>query len=80
MNRYTISDSRWNEDIAADTLEEAERKADQRLSYTQRTITLMQDGLVVACRRWYPTLEGIEDCENPIQYGSFGYYSDWKEM
>ena len=76
---YTLSDGLWSENIEADTLEEAEQKADKCLSYTQRSMALMENGSVVARRPWYPTLEDIEDCENPVQYGSFGYYGDWDD-
>jgi len=54
--------------------------ADSGAVYTQQPITIEdEDGNEVARRQWYGVLTGIEDCQNPIQFGDFGYYADWIE-
>lgn len=59
------------------TIEDAQRRADELATYCQRDMDIYApDG--VYSRRWWGTTEGIEDCEDPIQFGSFGYYGDWE--
>ncbi len=55
-------------------------EADSGAAYTQQPITIEdEDGNEVARRPWCGVLTGIEDCQNPIQFGDFGYYADWYE-
>jgi len=69
-------------DTTAETLEEAMRIADQGAAYTQQDISIEDaDGNEVARRRWCGVEYDEDDedlyCEDPICFGSFGYYSDW---
>lgn len=62
------------------TLEEAKRVADEDAAYTQQNIEIFdEDGDSVAIRRWV----GVDynngyESENPIIFGSFGFYDDWE--
>jgi hypothetical protein len=62
------------------TLDEAKQTADQNASYTQCGIGIFKDGNEVCYRKWWSTLDDIEEFENPIQFGSFGYYTDWQDV
>ncbi len=60
---------------------DAMTKADEDASYTQQPITIEdRDGNEVARRAWVGVLTGLDEVENPIQFGDFGYYTDWVEM
>lgn len=70
------------EEVIGD-LDEAKRVADYYASYTQKNITIFDnEGNKVAERQWqgidYQDAE-IEE-EDPIEFGSNGYYSDWVEF
>lgn len=61
------------------TVLDAMAEVDERIGYSQCSITIEdRDGNVLACREWNATLEGIEENEDPIQFGDFGYFSDWQ--
>jgi hypothetical protein len=63
----------------AETLQEAMEKADNGAAYTQQNIIIEdENGNWVAKRSWWGCLTGIEECENPIQFGDFGFYGDWE--
>lgn len=55
-------------------------EADSGAAYTQQPITITDErGEEMARRPWVGVLTGIEDQQNPIQFGDFGYYADWYE-
>ena len=56
---------------------EAMEAADKDAAYTQESITIEQDGEVVARRPWYGCMTGVEEEANPIPVGTFGFYGDW---
>lgn len=61
------------------TLEDAKRAADEGAAYTQQPIIIHdEDGNEVARRQWWGCREGIEECDDPISYGDFGFYGDWR--
>jgi hypothetical protein len=52
--------------------------ADERISYNQEDMKILDEtNKEIAIRTWYGVMEGIEDFENPMQFGSYGYYTDW---
>lgn len=54
---------------------------DSGLAYTQQPVTVHADdidGDVVARRPWWGCLDGIDECESPVQFGTLGYYGDWE--
>ena len=62
----------------ADTIEEAQERADKEAEYTQESIVIYCGDKEVSRRQWYGT-EYDEEVpeENPITFGSFGFYADW---
>ena len=68
-------------DETADTMEQAMEIADDGACYTQQDITIEHDnGTVIAERKWYgvqSSQEDLEDGEDIIEFGSFGYYGHW---
>lgn len=78
--KYTIryhtgaGDQEFTGDLAG-----AMAEADAGAAYTQQPITIEEGGTTVAKRPWYGVMTGFEDCQNPIQFGDFGYYADWQE-
>lgn len=72
-----------NYTIIADDLETAQRSADEGACYTQQPVTIHDaETMEVICyRRWWSTAYApeIDDCINPIEFGSFGFYDDWYE-
>lgn len=63
------------------SLRDAMRAADAGAAYTQQNISIEdENGNEVAFRPWCGTTAEIEDQQNPIQFGSFGYYGDWQEF
>lgn len=61
-------------------LSDAMNQADSDAAYTQQSITIEdEDGNEIARRPWCSMLTGIEDQQNPIRFGDFGYYADWYE-
>lgn len=68
-------------DGTAETIERAMQIADEGAAYTQQKITIEDEhGEIVMTRYWC----GVEyapdehDCEDPICFGSYGFYSDWQ--
>lgn len=61
------------------TLDYALKVADRNCECSQDDIVLLNSNLKpVAVRRWFGCRDGIEECSNPIDYGTQGYYSDWE--
>ena len=65
-------------------LDAAKEKADENATYTQCDIVIEDKSEDrIAYRTWYgvPYDENDEDkyCDNPIVFGTFGYYGDWQE-
>jgi len=59
-------------------LEEAMRIADEGIRYTQQSVTIEDErGHEVARRNWCGTTDGIEEEDDFISYGDFGYYGGW---
>ena len=65
----------------AETIEQAKKIADDNATYTQCSITILDDdGDEVASRRWIgKQYDPDQDacCENRLDFGSFGYFADW---
>ena len=40
-------------------------------------LVLIEDAGETVSRRWWGCLDGLDECDNPIQFGSLGYYGDW---
>lgn len=63
-----------------DSLEEAKAFADEAVAYTEQPISIEdEDGCEIIHRSWY----GVEyneddDMEDPICFGSDGFYGDWE--
>jgi len=83
---YTINynTGAGNETIETNDMMSLRAMADEGANYTQQPITIEgtfdDDGSVnIICTRfWYNTLDGINDCDDPIQFGNFGFYGDWQ--
>ena len=70
-----------NMSIDSDDLDTVKALADSNAAYTQQPITIVdEDNNEIVRREWYGVKDGWEDCENPIQFGSFGYYDDWHDI
>ena len=79
---YIINWHTGVEDDACDMLSEAMRFADANACYTQRNITIEdEDGYIICERHWWGTAidEDDEDLIDPIDFGDFGYYDDWRD-
>jgi hypothetical protein len=77
--QYTINWQNGLTDTITGTLEDAQRYADRNLAYTQESVTILDaEGKTAARRPWIPTMEYIDDCEQPTVVGD-GYYSDWMD-
>ena len=63
--------------VGFSTLEEAERESDKSASYSQRDMVIYAPEGVYT-RRWWNTTQGLEDCNDPIKFGNFGFYGDWE--
>lgn len=62
----------------ADTLGEAMDLADQGAAYTQKDIIIYdENGEEAARRQWWGVPTDAETQKDPIEFGCFGYYSDW---
>ena len=75
---YTINYHTGAGNTTSDTLEDAMAIADSSAAYTQEHITIEDaEGNVVAKRFWWCCTQGVENEENPISFGDFGFYGDW---
>lgn len=66
----------------ADTLDEAMAMADDGACYTQADITIEdEDGTPILTRHWYGVEfdEDENEDKDPILFGSYGYYTDWRD-
>ena len=64
----------------AETLEDAKALADDGAAYTQESIVIKdEDGKEITRRDWYGTGydPDVDYCEDPICFGSFGFFADW---
>lgn len=64
------------------TLNEAKAYADDGITYNQQNCEIREedDETIVAVRKWFDVEYHGDDndyCENPIEFGDYGYYSDW---
>jgi hypothetical protein len=77
MKKFIIKSGAWSEEFNG-TLEDAIEIADERVTYNQEDMKILdENGKEAATRTWYGSLDGIEDCEDAIEFGSYGYYTDW---
>ena len=67
-------------DDGYESIESAKTAADQAASYTQESIVICDNnGKEVVSRYWYGCTDGVEEFEDPIQFGNYGFYTDWIE-
>lgn len=67
-----------SETLQVQDLDEAMQYVDERCSYTADDLKICDiNNDVIAYRRWYGCMDGIELCKNPIKFGNEGFYSDW---
>lgn len=90
MDYYIYYGTGAGDETFSGTLDEAKAAADEAAAYTQKDIVIYdkdvfeEDGThgeYVSRRRWWGVEydpEVAED-ENPIRFGSFGYYGDWAD-
>lgn len=63
------------------TLEDAKKEADKSIAYTQQDISIEMNGEEIARRKWYGCEATSEDREEDIiEYGSFGFYTEWIDL
>jgi len=78
---YTINyhTGAGNQTIKTDDIKAVLLAADTGAAYTQQPITINDaDGAEIARREWCGTSDGEEETNDPIRFGSFGYYADWQ--
>jgi len=63
----------------AKTLDEAKMIADAAAAYTQQDIVILFIDEEITRRQWWGVAfdPDVDDSEDPICFGDFGYYSDW---
>jgi|GEM_PF-2417060 hypothetical protein len=83
--KYTINynTGAGNETVETNDMMSLRALADEGATYTQQPITIegkFDDGStnIICTRQWVGCLNGIENCEDPIRFGDYGYYSDWQ--
>lgn len=76
MAIYTLK-SGYTFDAEAIHLIDAMRLADEWVSYSQADIIVSINDVELARRVWCGSLDGLDECDDPIQFGDFGYYTDW---
>ena len=77
INHHTGAGNEW---VEVDSLNDAKNIADEAASYTQESITIEdEDGNELTRRTWYGyhNVDDESECENPIRFGTFGFYGDW---
>lgn len=59
----------------------AKELADRGADYSQADIYIIDEDDVSnsIVRRWRGCMEGIEDCDGPIQIGDSGFYEGWTD-
>ena len=72
----------YEESNKSQSLSIAMGKADEGACYTQQDIDIYNDeDVLVAKRKWWGVQYEEENeelrCDNPIIFGTFGYYDDW---
>ena len=74
---YTVTAGTGSGDKKYDTLDEAIAALND-VCYTQTSVEVVDDDTdkVVAGRTWYGCTDGIDECDDPISFGAFGYYGD----
>lgn len=78
MSKFIINYGTGAGNEETSDFELAMETADNGAAYTQQNIKIEdENGNVIAQRTWYGTICGIEECENPISFGTFGFYADW---
>ncbi|MEG0978056.1 MAG: hypothetical protein RSC93_07320 [Erysipelotrichaceae bacterium] len=60
-------------------IESVKKDIDENCCYTQNDIKIIDIAThkIVSKRIWCGCLDGIKIFDNPIQFGNYGYYSDW---
>lgn len=72
----------WAGNTTAETLEEAMRIADRGAAYTGEDISIYDDDdREVMRRRWWGSCneDEIDAEDDPIVFGTFGFYGGWAE-
>jgi len=65
----------------ADYIDDILDEIDETITYTGNSVIIKdEDGKEVARRNFYSVAydENEDCCENPIDFGSFGFYDDWR--
>ncbi len=75
---YKLVSGNWEMQAKTHSLETAMLLAEAKIGYNQHDMKIIENDKQIAVRRWYGCLNGIEDCENPIQFGNYGFYGDWE--
>jgi hypothetical protein len=68
-------------EVEANDLEEVKKIADEGSAYTQESYSIEDvKRNVLAYRLWWGVAYDEDECQedDPICFGSFGYYSDWQ--
>lgn len=79
MTNYIINYNNGFTEEFEGTLDQAKVAAQEGMSYTQASVTIEQDGQVVATSQWYgvqPTEEDFDN-NNVLEEIGNGFYSDW---
>lgn len=69
-------------EIVNGTLKEAKEVADKGISYNQQACAIIDvtDDSLACVRRWYGyEMTEDDEVEDPIGFGSLGFYGDWEE-
>jgi hypothetical protein len=83
MNYRTECNGITNQ-LNAKNIEDAKIEADESVSYCQSSIDLVETNdegnESTITRKWWGVAfdSSVDESENPIQFGSFGYYADWE--
>ena len=79
MKTYKLQSGSWDNSIQAEDLAGAQAQADKHIGYNQESMLILDsNGDELSRRSWWGCTDGIEDCNNPIRYGDFGFYGDWQ--
>lgn len=78
--KFLLISGLWQQPVEADTLDLAKAMADDSIGYNQSDMKIQDnEGQLIAFREWCSTSDGFWEQKSPVDYGSFGYYTDWKE-
>jgi len=78
MKKYFIDFNTGAGNEYAKTLEDAKRKAEENLAYTQQDVDIYEDDEIIATMPWWGT-EPEQDDVVTTQFGNFGFYGQWSD-